>query len=55
MSKKNIPQVNNLRVTDIDIFATSRNNHDREIMQPIRVTGGPATKRRKWKQVSRFR
>ena len=39
---------------DIDIFITSKND-DRKIMQPVTITGGPATRMRKWNKFSNFR
>ena len=38
----------------IDIFVTSRNS-DRKIMQSIRITSRPPSRKRKWNQLSQFR
>ena len=38
---------------DIDILVTSRNG-DRKIMQSIRITSRPPSRKRKWSQLSRF-
>ena len=38
---------------DIDILATSRNG-DRNIMQSIRITSRPPSRKRKWNQLSQF-
>ena len=38
---------------DIDIFVTSRNG-DRKIMQSIRVTSRPPSRKRMWNQLSQF-
>ena len=38
---------------DIDIIVTSRNG-DRKIMQSIRVTSIPSSRKRKWNQLSQF-
>ena len=38
---------------DIDILITSRNG-DRKIMQSIRITRSPPSKKRKWNQLSQF-
>ena len=38
---------------DIDILVTSRNG-DRKIMQSIRITSGPPSRKRKWNQLSQF-
>ena len=40
------------KTVDIDILVNSRNG-DRKIMQPIRITSRPPTKR-KWNQLSQF-
>ena len=37
----------------IDIFLTSRNGH-RKIIQSIRITSRPPSRRRKWNQLSQF-
>ena len=38
---------------DIDILVTSRNG-DRKIMQSIRITSRPPSRKKKWKQLSQF-
>ena len=38
---------------DIDILVTSRNG-DRKIMQCIRITSRPTSRKRKWNQLSQF-
>ena len=38
---------------DIDILVTSRND-DRKIMQSIRITSRPTSRKRKWDQLSQF-
>ena len=38
---------------DIDILITSRNG-DRKIMQSIRITSRPPSRKRKWNQFSQF-
>ena len=38
---------------DIDILIASRNGH-RKIMQSIRITTRPPSRKRKWNQVSQF-
>ena len=38
---------------DIDILVTSRNS-DRKIMQSIRVTSRPSSRKGKWNQLSQF-
>ena len=38
---------------DIDILVTSRNG-DRKIMQSIKITSGPPSRKRKWNQLSQF-
>ena len=38
---------------DIDILVTSRNG-DRKIMQSIRITSRPSSRKRKWNQLSWF-
>ena len=39
---------------DIDILITPSNG-DRKVLQPIRITSGPATRRTKWNQFMQFR
>ena len=38
---------------DIDILVTSRNG-DRRIMQSIRITSRPPSRKKKWNQLSQF-
>ena len=38
---------------DIDILVTSRNG-DRKIMQSIRITSRPLSRKKKWNQLSQF-
>ena len=38
---------------DLDILVTSRNG-DRKIIQSIKITSIPATRKRKWNQLSQF-
>ena len=38
---------------DIDILVTPRNG-DRKIMQSIRITSRPTSRKRKWNQLSQF-
>ena len=39
---------------DIDILVTSRNG-DRKIMQSIKITSRPTSRKRRWNQLSQFR
>ena len=50
-----IPQFRRAReeTVDIDILVTSRNG-DRKIMQSIRITSRPSSRKRKWNQLSQF-
>ena len=41
------------KTVDIDIFVTSRNG-ERKIMQSIRITSRPPSRKRKWNQLSQF-
>ena len=41
------------KIVDIDILETSRNG-DRKIMQSIKITSRPPSKKTKWKQLSQF-
>ena len=52
---KRIPEPSCARkeTVDIDILVTSRNGH-RKIMQSIRITSRPTTRKRKWNQLSQF-
>ena len=40
-------------IVDIDILVTSRNG-DRKIMQYIRITSTPPSRKRKWNKLSQF-
>ena len=50
-----IPELTRARkeTVDIDILVTSRNS-DRKIMQSIRITSRPPSRKRKWSQLSQF-
>ena len=50
-----IPEFSRARkkTVDIDILVTARNS-DRKIMQSIRITRGPPSRKRKWNQFSQF-
>ena len=50
-----IPEFSCVRkeTVDIDILVTSRNG-DRKIMQSIRITSTPPSRKRKWNQLSQF-
>ena len=50
-----IPESNCARkeTVDIDVLVTSRNG-DRKIMQSIRITSRPLSRKRKWNQLSQF-
>ena len=50
-----IPEFSRARkeTVDIDILVTSRNG-DRKIMQSIRITSRPSSRKRKWSQLSQF-
>ena len=50
-----ISEVSHVRkeTVDIDILVTSRNG-DRKIMQSIRITSRPPSRKRKWNQLSQF-
>ena len=50
-----IPEFTRARkeTVDIDILVTSRNG-DRKIMQSIRITSRPSSRKRKWNQLSQF-
>ena len=41
------------QTVDIDILVISKNG-DRKIMQSIRITGRPPTRKRKWNKLSQF-
>ena len=43
----------NKETVDVDILVTSRTG-DRKIMQSIRITSTPPTRKRKWNQLSQF-
>ena len=53
--RQRIPESSNARKesVDIDILVTSRNG-GRKIMQSIRITSRPPTRKRKWNQLSQF-
>ena len=53
--RQRIPEFSCARkeTVDIDILVTSRNG-DRKIMQSIRITGRPPSRKRKWNQLSQF-
>ena len=53
--KQRIPEFSCVRkeTVDIDILVTSRNG-DRKIMQSIRITSRPTSRKRKWNQLSQF-
>ena len=50
-----IPEFSRARkeTVDIDILVTSR-NRDKKIMQSIRITSRPPSRKRKWNQLSQF-
>ena len=50
-----IPEFSFVRkeTVDIDIIVTSRNG-DRKIMQSIRITNRPLSRKKKWNQLSQF-
>ena len=50
-----IPQSSSARkeTVDIDIFVMSRSG-DRKIIQSIRITSRPTSRKRKWNQLSQF-
>ena len=54
-SRQRIPEFSYARkeTVDIDILVTSRNG-DRKIMQSIRITSRPPSRKRKWNQLSQF-
>ena len=54
--RQRIPESSYARkeTVDVDILATSRNG-DRKIMQSIRITIRPPSRKRKWNQFSQFR
>ena len=53
--RQRIPEFSHVRkeTVDIDILVTSRNG-DRKIMQSIRITSRPPSRKRKWNQLSKF-
>ena len=53
--RQNIPEFSCARkeTVDIEILVTSRNGH-RKIMQSIRITSRPTSRKRKWNQSSQF-
>ena len=50
--RQRIPEFSSARkeTVDIDILVTSRNG-DRKIMQPVRITSRPPSRKRKWNQL----
>ena len=53
--RQRIPEPNFTRkeTVDMNILVTSRNG-DRKIMQSIRITSRPTSRKRKWNQLSQF-
>ena len=53
--RQRIPEFSHARKenVDIDTLVTSRNG-DRKIMQFIRITSRPTSRKRKWNQLSQF-
>ena len=53
--RQRIPEFSRARkeTVDIDILVTSRNG-DIKIMQSIRITSSPTSRKRKWNQLSQF-
>ena len=53
--RQRVPDFSSARkqTVDIDILVTSRNGN-RKIMQSIRITSTPPSRRRKWNQLSQF-
>ena len=53
--RQRIPEFSRARkeTVDIDILVTSRNG-DRKIMQSIRITSRPPSRKKKWNQLSQF-
>ena len=53
--RQRIPEFSCARkeTVDIEILVTSRNG-DRKIMQSIRITSRPPSRKRKWNQLSQF-
>ena len=54
--RQRIPKFNCARkeIVDIDIRVTSRDG-DRKIIESIRITSRPSSRKRKWNQLSQFR
>ena len=54
--RQRIPEFKGARkeTVDIDILVTSRNG-DRKIIQSIRITSRPTSRKRKWNNLSQFR
>ena len=54
--RQRIPESSCVRkeTVDIDIFVTSRND-DRKIMQSMKITSKPTSRKRKWNQLGQFR
>ena len=55
LHSQRIPESSCVRkeTVDIDILVTFRNG-DRKIMQSIRITSRPPSRKRKWNQLSQF-
>ena len=53
--RQRIPEFSRARkeTVDIDILVTSRNG-DRKIMQSIRITSKPLSRKKKWNNLSQF-
>ena len=53
--RQRIPEPSCLRkeTVDIDVLVTTRNGH-RKIMQSMRITSRPNSRKRKWNQLSQF-
>ena len=53
--RQRIPEFSHAKkeTVDIDILVTSRNG-DRKIMQSIRITSRPSSRKRKWNQLGQF-
>ena len=55
LQRQRIPEFSRARkeTVAINILVTSRND-DRKIMQSIRITSRPSSRKRKWNQLSQF-
>ena len=55
LQRQRIPEFSHARkeTVTINILVTSRND-DRKIMQSIRITSRPSSRKRKWNQLSQF-